>query len=376
MQVTLEKSALYFFLYTGLILLSAYPSNAQSIPNPSTFTAKPLVRQLNHPWAIEFLSDHELLLSERRGELIWINLKTLKKTFLKGVPSVGHRNQGGLLDIKLHPNFKHNRILFLSYTIKKEGLYSLQISQFELDLDQKIIKHQSVLYTATPFSDEAKHFGSRFAVNQDYLFFGIGDRGDRKRAQKLDDSAGKVIRLKLDGSIPNDNPFIQNKSAKPEIYSLGHRNPQGIYLDALGQLWLQEHGPRGGDELNKVLPGKNYGWPIITYGKEYWGPSIGEGTHKAGLEQPAYHWTPSIAPSGLLIYSGKKHPDLKGCFINGALKLRHLNVLIKQKEAYKEIRLFESMNNRIRDVDENTSGDIYFITDSPEGTLYKIERSL
>jgi glucose/arabinose dehydrogenase len=240
-----------------------------------------------------------------------------------------------------------------------------------------------VLFTALPYSNKVHHYGSRLAFKEGHLYITVGDRGERHRAQDLTDNAGKVHRINPDGSIPGDNPFLNKKTSSgatipASIYSYGHRNPQGMYVDKLGQLWIHEHGPRGGDELNLVLKGHNYGWPIITYGREYWGPSIGEGTQKKGMQQPKHYYVPSIAPSGLIRYESNLFKEWKGDFLIGSLKKRHLNRLSLNldesgsDEPVKEHRYLHHLDTRIRDIDVDTQGAIYLLTDEYNGKLIKV----
>lgn len=224
-------------------------------------------------------------------------------------------------------------------------------------------------------SSTSRHFGSRIAFDdRGHLFFTIGDRGHRPNGQELGNHAATVIRLTLDGQIPADNPFINHSTARPEIWSYGHRNPQGIAYDRKTQrLWVIEHGPRGGDEINLVQPGRNYGWPVISYGKEYWNPfPVGEGTEKPGMEQPVKYYVPSIAPGSLLVYSGKAFPGWQGDLFSGALKLQHLNrVVVNQQASFvREERLLESLRERIRNVVEGPEGWVYLSTDS--GQMWRL----
>lgn len=332
-----------------------------------------LMEGFEFPWSMAFINNNEALITERSGSLWLVHVPTRTKKKVSGVPRVAARNQGGLLDIELHPDFAQNAWVFLSFAHESKEGYTTRVERYRFNQEKLQLTQAKEIYTALPFGKETKHFGSRLVATENYLFISIGDRGERERAQQLNNSGGKIIRLNLDGSIPTTNPFGGIKDAKPEIYSLGHRNPQGMAVDRQGNLWVQEHGPRGGDELNRVQAGKNYGWPIITYGKEYWGPSIGEGTSKAGLEQPVHHWTPSIAPSGLLIYSGKQVPEWKNAFLNGALKLQHLNIIKLSGTQVKEERILTQLGERIRDVKEDLQGHIYLLTDSPDGKLIRLE---
>ena len=231
------------------------------------------------------------------------------------------------------------------------------------------------LFISQAFSDTSRHFGSRITFDEEgHLYFSIGDRGVRENSQNLSNHAGSIIRLNLDGSIPSDNPFINKKDALPEIYTYGHRNPQGLFYDKTSKnLWSIEHGPRGGDEINLIEKGKNYGWPIISYGKEYWNDfAVGESTAKEGMQQPIKYYIPSIAPSSLMVYNGDLFKKYKGNIFSGALKLTHLNriVLDKSNNVIKEERLLENLNERIRNVIQSSDGKIYVSSDS--GNIYML----
>jgi aldose sugar dehydrogenase len=336
-----------------------------------TLKLSKMMTNLSNPWAFEFLSDSEILVTLKAGKLVRVNLETKSVTAITGLPEVKKYGQGGLMDVRLSPDFSISRKIYFSYSKKVDEGITTAMATGILEGD-KLIKVQD-LFQAKTRSTKGQHFGSRIAFGENYVFLSIGERGFRHRSQMLDFHNGKIIRLNLDGTIPADNPFIGNKEALPEIYSYGHRNPQGLFYDKETKtLWNGEHGPKGGDEVNVVKAGKNYGWPVITYGTEYHGPDIGEGTSKPGLEQPAYYFVPSIAPCDLLIYSGKLFKTLKGSIIQGALKLMHLNLLIPLKDkSYKEKRIVEG-KGRVRSVRENNKGEIYFATDS--GIIYKLSK--
>ena len=325
-------------------------------------------------WGFTFLpGDKYVLATLKKGDiyLIGIHNKELKK-INHNVPSTVH-GQGGLLDINVHPHYEKNKKVFLTHTYSKNGEYTTALSVGTLQ--QKTLQLKSkLLHVAKAYSSKGQHFGSRVVLSKTgHLFYSIGDRGERHEAQKLTTHKGKIIRLNWDGSVPKGNPFLKNKQALPEIWSYGHRNPQGLFWQSKTQkLWEQEHGPRGGDEINHVLPGKNYGWPVITYGKEYWGPSIGEGKKKRGMEQPVYQYTPSIAPSGLVVYSGKKKKAWENHFFLGALKLTHVNhVNWDGKKAGSEQRYFRDRAERVRCIREDSKGDIWYSTDG--GKIYHIK---
>jgi len=323
-------------------------------------------------WGLCFLSPQEILFTEKQGRLSQMDLKTKKVTLISGVPLVSPHGQGGLMDVQTHPDFSKNGLIYFTYAVKnKEKSWTTRIARARLKKNK--LEDLQVLFTAEIDSDAGEHFGSRIAFDRrGHIFFGIGDRGQRELAQSLAHYNGKIIRLNEDGSLPKDNPFVGDKSARPEIFSWGHRNPQGMARHfETGEIWSNEHGPRGGDEVNRIVAGKNYGWPIVTYGREYWGPKIGEGTEKPGLEQPFYQFTPSIAPSGLMIYSGKLFKNWKGHFFSSALALQHLNRLeIQGGEVVKEEKLLTDLKERFRYVVEAPDGAIFVTTDS--GRIFRL----
>jgi glucose/arabinose dehydrogenase len=315
---------------------------------------------LGIPWSIEFIPEH-ILLTDRNGFIQIINKKTnkvIKKQFNLNLAVNG---QGGLLDIKKHPSFPVKPYIYFTYSKKTKKGVTTALARATWNSKLKSINDKSDVFISNAYSDSSIHFGSRIAFNDNNdIFISIGDRGHRPNAQNLKSHAGKIIKLNEDGS-------------SPIIWSYGHRNPQGLVYDLeTKKLWEMEHGPRGGDEINLIQKNKNYGWPIISYGKEYWAPmAVGESTHKKGMEQPIKQFTPSIAPCGLEIYSGKLFKKWKGNLFSGALKLRHLNrVIISDNLKTTEERLLEDKKFRIRAVKEGPDGYLYFTTD--EGDLYKI----
>ena len=328
------------------------------------FVLEEIAQGLGVTWGMTFVSPRQLLTSQRAGSLHLIDLDRLKVIPVQGAPKVFHQGQGGLLDVAASPS---GDWIYLTYSKpqNREGVTTLARARLR---ENALVDWQELLVTDSA-TDEVRHFGSRIAFDgQGHLFFSIGDRGERQQAQNLENHIGTILRLKLDGSIPTDNPLVGKANARPEIWSYGHRNPQGLVYDRQsGRLWSNEHGPRGGDEINLVQKGRNYGWPVISYGKEYWGPiAVGEGTHKAGMEQPIKEYTPSIAPGSLLLYRGDAFPEWRGNLFSGALKLTHLNrvVLSADGKAIAEERLFEDLRQRIRALVEDSQGWIYFSTDS------------
>ena len=330
---------------------------------------------LGIPWGMVFLSPNKLLVTERSGSILILDLKKHRKTKLKNTPDVMVDGQGGMLDVALSPDYKTSGWIYFTYVkeVSNEGVTVL--ARAKLNTNNYKFKNWQELLVSKSRTDEGYHFGSRIAFdNKGHVFFGIGDRGQRPNAQDLSNHAGSIIRLNLDGSIPKDNPFINKESVLPEIWSYGHRNPQGLVYDfKYKRLWEIEHGPRGGDEINLIVAGANYGWPVISYGKEYSSPfAVGEGTHRDGMEQPIKVYIPSIAPGSLIMYSGDALSKWKGNLFSGALKLRHINriVLDKEGQVIKEERLLESLDERIRALAQSPEGWIYFSTDS--GKIFRI----
>lgn len=352
-------------------LFSAEPIQSERQP----FEYQVLTRGLEHPWSLAFLPDGSMLVTERVGRLRRVDAAgRLDPQPVSGLPEIRQQGQGGLLDVVLHPRFADNRLVYLSYAEQGDGGWGTVVLRGRLEGSR--LADVQVIYRVPRKSGGGRHFGSRLVFDrQGYLFITLGERGDPDRSQRLDDSAGTVIRLNDDGSVPADNPFVGRSDVLPEIYSYGHRNPQGAALHPeTGQLWVHEHGPQGGDEINLPQPGRNYGWPVITYGVNYFtGIRIGEGTHKPGMEQPIYYWVPSIAPSGMAFYTGDRFPGWRGNLFVGSLKFRLLVRLeLDGDKVVHEERLLAGRLGRIRDVRMGPDGLIYLLTDSPNGSLVQL----
>lgn len=370
-------------LYSFVFLLTCLISTASNAIEPARLNAETLLEGFRHPWGMAWIDQNNLIVTEKAGKGWIANLASGKKQQIHGWPdSINTDGQGGLLDVVTDPLFAENKQLYFSFSHQESrNKFTTRIASAELQ-DNRLINWK-VLFTALPYSNKVHHYGSRLAFREGQLYITVGDRGERHRAQDLSDNAGKVHRINPDGSIPEDNPFQNQKTSSGEtipasIYSYGHRNPQGMYVDKSGQLWIHEHGPRGGDELNLVLNGENYGWPTITYGREYWGPSIGEGTQKEGMLQPKYYYVPSIAPSGLIRYESDLFKDWNGDFLIGSLKKRHLNRLSLNTEnsesdkPFHEHRYLHHLDARIRDIEVDTQGAIYLLTDEFNGKLIRV----
>ena len=330
---------------------------------------------LEHPWSVAFLPDGDILVSERPGRLRIIRNGVLLDSPVRGLPQIRALGQGGLLDLLPHPEFAQNRILFFSYSASLDNEVTTHVARAMLEDDT--LKDVTVLFRAEPASAGRIHFGSRLGLDrQGHLYISVGDRGQMQRAQKLDDHAGKILRIHEDGRVPDDNPFVGHENAWTEIYSYGHRNPQGMAVHPqTGEIWTHEHGPRGGDEINIIRPGVNYGWPVVTLGIDYTGFTIGDGLkHMPGMADPLHHWTPSIAPSGMTFYTGDAFPAWKGDLFVGALSHRHLARLkLAGEVVIEEERLLEDLRLRIRDVRNGPDGNLWLLTDHDPGQLLRLE---
>jgi glucose/arabinose dehydrogenase len=327
---------------------------------------------LEHPWGLAFLPDGAMLVTERPGRLSRVNPETGERTKLDGVPGVLARGQGGLLDVALHPRFAENRWVYLSYSEPGDDGSLTAVGRGRLQGDA--LTDFRVIFRATPPASLPKHFGSRLVFDgAGHLFITSGERGARDNAQRLDSHHGKVIRLHDDGRVPEENPFISRKGAQAGIYSYGQRNPQGMIIHPpTGRVWVNEHGPQGGDEINIVKPGANYGWPKATYGEEYGGGEIAPDTRE-DIEPPIHHWTPSIAPSGMAYYDGDAFPQWRGSLFVGALSHTHLARLeMDGDEVVAEEKLLDDRGWRVRDVRQGPDGHLYVLVDSRSAPLLRI----
>jgi glucose/arabinose dehydrogenase len=358
-------------LLASLFLAAALPLPAMSQvlavdqQNPR-IRVEQVASGLGVPWGLAFLGPARLLITERSGSLRLLDLETFSMQRIAGVPAVVAEGQGGLLDIAIGPPGSEGWIYF-TYSKAANSEATTALARARLD-GERLVDWQDLLVTDAA-TGTRRHFGSRIAFDdQGHVFFGVGDRGVRENAQNTGNHAGSIMRLDLDGSVPADNPFVGDAKVRDEIWSFGHRNPQGLLFDSPTQrLWEIEHGPRGGDEINLILEGRNYGWPVVSHGKEYWGPlAVGEATSKPGMEDPRKVYIPSIAPGSLLLYRGEAFPEWRGDLFSGALKLQHLNriSLSADGQAIAEERLLEDLGERIRALAESPEGWIYFSTDS------------
>tara|TARA_R110001606_G_scaffold11354_6_gene49292 strand:- start:2217 stop:3320 length:1104 start_codon:yes stop_codon:yes gene_type:complete len=357
-------------LFTLLLL-------CQPVYSAQGLTTETLAMGLGVPWGMAIMPDNTLLISQREGQLSQLNLNSGTLTTITGLPAIKVSGQGGLFDVALSPDYVNSQWIYFSYSKDVSGQGATTLARAKL-VGNRLIDWQDVLITKST-TDTNYHFGGRITFdNNNHIFISVGERGFRPNAQDLGTHAGSILRLNLDGSVPADNPFVDNKNALPEIWSYGHRNPQGLFFNkTTNQLWEIEHGPRGGDEINLIKAGKNYGWPIISYGKEYYTPfAVGEGTEKVGMEQPVKVYVPSIAPGSLIQYMGNAFPQWHNNLLAGALKLQHLNriVLDDNDQAISETRLLRNVQGRIRNIIESPEGWLYVSTD--DGRILKISPAL
>ncbi|MFG1352201.1 PQQ-dependent sugar dehydrogenase [Xanthobacter autotrophicus ATCC 700552] len=365
-----RRAVLAALAVLGLLVAGAMAFAAEEAGAPRRFAGEavrvvPFAEGLEHPWAIAFLPDGRLLVTEREGRLRVVDRSGQLMPPIAGVPQVAARGQGGLLDVALDPAFATNRLVYLSYSEPRPDGAATSVARGRLSEDFSKLSDLQVIFRQQPGHSGGNHFGSRLVFAPDgMLFVTLGDRFDlMDKAQDLSTTLGKVVRIAPDGSIPADNPFRDRPGARPEIFSYGHRNVQaGVIEPATGRLWTVEHGPRGGDEVNRPEAGKNYGWPVIAYGRHYSGAKIGVGTRKEGMEQPLFYWDPSIAPSGAAFYSADLLPAFRGQLFVGALAGQALvEVKIRDGAVTGEERL--ALGKRIRDVRQGPDGALWLATD-------------
>ncbi|HXV41304.1 MAG TPA: PQQ-dependent sugar dehydrogenase [Steroidobacteraceae bacterium] len=363
------------FLSVLLAGTGACQESGHAPPSGETkVTVTPVATGLQHPWGLAFLPDGRMLVTERPGRLRYVSPDGTLSEPVAGVPAVHAVNQGGLLDVALDPAFATNSVIYLSFAERGEGEENgTAVARARLAGMQ--LEDVTVIYRQRPKFASGHHFGSRLVFAKDgTLFVTQGDRNKlREAVQDLSTDIGKVVRIRTDGSAAADNPFTGREGARPEIWSYGHRNIQGAALHpATGELWTHEHGPRGGDELNVTLAGRNYGWPVITYGREYHGPAIGEGTSKSGMEQPLHYWVPSIGPSGMAFHDGNGYPQWKGQLFVGALAAKQLVRL--ELDSGGRVRAEEriAIGERVRDVRVGPDGALYLLTDEDPGRLLRV----
>jgi len=373
----MRKITLPIALVAGMIFCSsstvksAHNITVKSDTSKLEITPEVLYDGLNSPWGMVWLPDGRLLVTERSGEILVFKNDKFTGEKLTGVPAVFAKGQGGLMDIKLHPDYKTNGWIYITFSKPVADLASTAVVRFKLKGNQIVEKED--IFEAKPALNADFHFGSRIVFDKDkYMFISVGERGTQPKVQELDNDHGKVHRLFADGKIPKDNPFVSQQGAHGSIWTYGHRNPQGLVYDAAtNRIWEDEHGPKGGDELNLIEKGKNYGWPKTSYGINYDGTILTPNKQLAGIEDPKHYWVPSIGPCGMTIVTSNKYPGWKGNLLIGALAFRHLNRVTLDGTTYKsEERLLQD-KGRFRYVAESPDGFLYAVTEGP-GILLKL----
>jgi glucose/arabinose dehydrogenase len=340
----------------------------------SDYKFETVLSGLDDAWSLDFLSEDEIIYTEMPGRLKIANLIDGSITQIKDVPKVQYSSQGGLSEVVLDPDFASNNIIYLSYSARNsDGKSTLYL--MSAVLNKGSLENKKVIFEAKAPRRIPVHLGAKIAfLNDGTILLASGDGFDhREKAQTLDNHFGKIIRINKDGTVPTDNPFVNVENALPDIYSYGHRNQQGLIVTKTGEIYEHEHGPRGGDEMNLIEPSLNYGWPAITYGIDYSGAVISPFTEKEGMEQPLFHWTPSIAPSDMIFYEGDKYPELKNSFLVTALVSKDVKkVTFSQTGKDNQESLFSKLNSRLRNIQASPNGFIYLLTDGPRGKLIKV----
>jgi len=374
---TKEINELATYILTGIENLERYTGETKLKPQVFEtggfrYRLDTVVSGLKVPWGLAFLPSGDYLVSDRNGKLYRVNPEGSKRE-ISGVPKVVVKSQGGLLDLALHPDFANNQWVYISYSKKIDSsLATTAIVRARLRDDN--LEDLEELFAAEPALPTRHHYGSRISFDREgYLYFSVGDRGRRdENPQSLANDCGKIHRLHDDGRVPADNPFVSTKRARPSIYSYGHRNPQGMAVHPeTGKIWTDEHGPRGGDEINIIRPGANYGWPVISYGINYDGTVFTELTEKEGMEQPELYWIPSIGPSGLDFVTGNRYPDWKGHLLAGSLRFKYVNLCVLDGDEVQEQKMLLKGIGRVRNVRMGPDGFIYVSVEHP-GAIYRI----
>lgn len=381
LKLSLTKGLFFtFVIFNALISIAcaSQPETSDSFNiNGQTirYETQVLAQDLNFPWSLNFLPDASIIITERVGNLRVFKQGKLSAPF-SGVPEVFAKSQGGLFDVLLDPDFIRNQKIYLSFAHGE--LESNRTKVVSALLGEGEILNIKEIFSVSPSKDTPVHYGGRMTLLPDNtLLLTTGDGFDyREKAQDLSSQLGKIIRINLDGSIPKDNPFVSDADADNAVYSYGHRNPQAILFDKhRNKIIMHEHGPAGGDEVNFIEAGNNYGWPVITHGRDYSGASISPFTEYQNMQQPLLHWTPSIAPSGMAVYYGEQFPELNGALLAGALAGKEVRlILMNQNKPHKQLSLFKNLKQRIRDVRIGPDGAIYLLTDSENGQLIKVTR--
>lgn len=368
----------YLSIFVAVIMITACNANTDTKNEENEvnqeYSTQTIISEIDVPWGMDWLPNGDMLITERSGDMWLYSDGTLADEPIAGVPEVWAQSQGGLLDVNVHPNYEQNGWIYITYS-SPEGSgagANTALMRAKLNDDHTELTNKEVLYKAEPNTERGQHFGSRIVFdNNGHVFFGIGDRGARDvNPQDITRDAGKIYRLNEDGSIPEDNPFVGEDGAKEAVFAYGIRNPQGMDLHPeTGQLWEHEHGPRGGDEINIIESGNNYGWPEISFGINYDGTSFTDDTAKAGMEQPEWYWDPSIAPSGMTFVTSDKFPEFQGDILVGSLKFGYvMHVDVEDGEVVGEQKVFEDVG-RVRDVRQGPDGNIYIATETENGIV-------
>ncbi|MBF9234304.1 PQQ-dependent sugar dehydrogenase [Microvirga sp. BT350] len=376
--MTRASTALAFTLLLGVASAASAQDTQRVRTDKVEVIVETVARGLENPWSLAFLPDGRMLVTERPGRLRIVAADGKLSDPVNNVPPVAARGQGGLLDVALDPNFKQNRLIYLSFAEERgEGRAGTSVARARLNDDGAALENVQVIFRQEPAHTGGNHFGSRLVFDRDgNLFITLGERFDlREQAQNPANHLGKIIHIKPEGGAAANNPFLNIQGTRPEIWSIGHRNVQGAALNpATGELWTAEHGARGGDEINIPRKGRNYGWPVITYGVDYSGVKIGKGTKRAGMEQPIYYWDPSIAPSGMMFYTADKFPGWRGNILVGALAGKLVSRLeIDGDKVTGEERMLQNLGERIRDVRQGPDGLVYLLTDSSQGRILRMK---
>ncbi|MDB5626259.1 MAG: hypothetical protein JWR73_2061 [Tardiphaga sp.] len=374
--VTVSLTAAIVLVVSLVIATGTRGENASFASSAGQLKVQTAATGLSSPWGLAFLPDGRMLVTEKAGRLRVVAADGKLSPPVKGVPDVSSGGQGGLLDIALDNSFAENRALYVCYAERAGNGGRTAVARAELSTDSSRLENVKVIFRQDGPLSYGNHYGCRIAQGADgNLFVGLGDHFTyRDEAQNLANHLGKIVRIAPDGSVPKDNPFVGRSDAKPEIWSYGHRNVQAAAINpASGDLWAIEHGPRGGDEVNIAIKGKNYGWPVIGYGIDYSGATIHDATAKEGMEQPVKYWVPSIAPSGMTFYSGAQFPTWKGSLFTGALAGKMLvRLTLKGNAVTAEERLLPNLNERIRDVRQGPDGALYLLTDNSAGRILRV----
>jgi len=361
------KTPIFLILVSLFLVISGIKMNAKD------YKVTEIASNMEFPWSLAFLPNNDMLVTERTGHLRLIKNGQLIDDEISGLPDIFVQGQGGLFDILVDPEFMDNHKLYISFASGSRSENALKIISAELN--GMTLKNIQTLLTISPTKDTPLHFGGRMAMLNDGSLLITSGEGSRYRekAQSLDNMLGKILRINTDGSIPENNPFVGNKEALPEIYSYGHRNPQAILLSKTGKIWSHEHGPKGGDELNLIKSGLNYGWPAITYGVDYSGAIISPFTSAEGMEQPITYWVPSIAPAGMTEYRGHIFPKWQGNLFVAALAEKSVHRLVLSgNKVIKEETILKELKQRIRDIRTGPDGYLYILTDSNRGSVLKL----